>query len=94
MVLASPRNPLVDNLSGKPFARKMIQRMPAFLRPKAVPYGHVIAIDGNGKVLVDLQDPDGTYPFNTSVTETEEYLYIGSLITPVLGRLSKAKAGL
>lgn len=94
MVLASPRNPLVDTLSGKPFARKMIQRMPAFLRPKAVPYGHVIAIDGNGKVLVDLQDPDGTYPFNTSVTETKEYLYIGSLITPVLGRLSKAKAGL
>ena len=68
--------------------------MPAFLRPKAVPYGHIIAIDGNGKVLEDLQDPDGTYPVNSSVTETEDYFYIGSLFTPVLGRLSKAKAGL
>jgi hypothetical protein len=68
--------------------------MPAFLRPKAVPYGHIIAIDGNGKVLEDLQDPDGTCPINTSLTETGEYLYIGSLVTPVLGRLSKAKAGL
>ncbi|UCB50087.1 MAG: SMP-30/gluconolactonase/LRE family protein [Deltaproteobacteria bacterium] len=94
VALVSPRNRLIDNLSGKPFVRKMIQRMPAFLRPKAVPYGHIIAIDGNGKVLEDLQDPDGAYPINTSVTETGEYLYIGSLVTPVLGRLSKEKAGL
>ena len=46
------------------------------------------------KILEDLQDPDGAYPINTSVTETEEYLYIGSLVTPVLGRLPKTKAGL
>jgi sugar lactone lactonase YvrE len=94
VAIVSPRNPLVDSLSGKPFVRKIIQRMPAFMRPKAVPYGHIIAIDGNGEVLEDLQDPDGNYPINTSVTETEDYLYIGSLVTPVLGRLSKAKAGL
>jgi sugar lactone lactonase YvrE len=94
VALVSPRNTLVDNLSGKPFLRKMIQRMPALLRPKAVPYGHIIAIDGSGKVLEDLQDPDGAYPINTSVTETKDYLYIGSLVTPVLGRLPKAKAGL
>jgi len=90
----SPRNKLVDNLSGKPFMRKVIQRMPAFARPKAVPYGHIIALDGKGKVVVDLQDPDGEYPLNTSVTETEKYLYMGSLVTPVLGRFLKAKAGL
>ena len=94
VALVSPRNPLVDNLAGKPFLRKIIQRMPAFLRPKAVPYGHIIAVDGSGQVLEDLQDPDGAYPINTSVTETEDYLYIGSLVTPVLGRLSKANAGL
>lgn len=94
VALVSPRNPLIDNLSDKPFIRKIIQRMPAFLRPKAVPYGHIIAIDEEGKVLEDLQDPDGAYPINTSITETEDYLYIGSLVTPVLGRLSKAKAGL
>ncbi len=94
VALVSPRNALLDNLSGKPFMRKVIQRMPAFARPKAVPYGHIIAIDGKGKVVVDLQDPDGEYPINTSVTETEKYLYIGSLVTPVLGRFLKAKAGL
>ncbi len=94
VALVSPRNPLVDKLSGNPFMRKVIQRMPAFLRPKAVAYGHIIAIDGEGNVLIDLQDPNGSYPINTSVTETEDYLYIGSLVTPVLGRLKKAKIGL
>jgi len=90
----SPRNSLLDNLSDNPFLRKMIQRTPAFLRRKAVAYGHIIAIDGNGKVLEDLQDPNGRYPINSSVTETEDYLYIGSLVAPVLGRLPKKKIGL
>lgn len=94
VAFVSPRNSLLDNLSDNPFLRKMIQRLPAFLRPKAVAYGHIIAIDGNGKVLYDLQDPDGAYPINTSVTETKDYLYIGSLVTPVLGCLHKKKIGL
>jgi len=94
VALVSPRNELLDNLSGKPFMRKVIQRMPEFMRPKAKPFGHIIAIDGYGNVLEDLQDPDGAYPINTSVTESKDYLYIGSLVTPVLGRLSKEKAGL
>ncbi len=94
VALVSPRNPLIDKLAGKPFMRKVIQRMPAFLRPQAVAYGHIIAIDGYGKVVADLQDPDGSYPINTSATETKDYLYIGSLVAPVLGRLAKEKIGL
>jgi hypothetical protein len=64
------------------------------MRPQAFAYGHVIAIDDNGKVLIDLQDPDGSYPINTSVTETKEYLYIGSLFAPILGRIKKEKIGI
>jgi sugar lactone lactonase YvrE len=94
VAFVSPRNPLLDKLAGKPFMRKVIQRMPAFMRPQAVAYGHIIAIDDNGKVVVDLQDPDGSYPINTSVTEAKEYLYIGSLVAPVLGRIEKEKIGL
>jgi len=93
IALVSPRNPLVDKLSDKPFMRKVIQRMPAFMRPQAVGYGHIIAIDDQGKVLLDLQDPDGSYPINTSVTEAKDYIYIGSLVAPVLGRLKKEKIG-
>lgn len=94
VALVSPRNELLDKVSDNPFMRKVIQRMPAFLRPKAEPFGHIIAIDGYGNVLEDLQDSEGVYPINTSVTETKDYLYIGSLVTPVLGRLPKEKAGL
>ena len=94
VALVSPRNSLVDKLADKPFMRKVIQRMPAFMRPQAVAYGHVIAIDDNGKVVIDLQDPDGSYPINTSVTETKEYLYIGSLVAPILGRIKKEKIGI
>jgi len=94
VALISPRNPLVDDLSEKPFLRKVIQRMPSFIRPKATAYGHILAIDGNGKVLKDLQDPQTGYPQNTSVTETKEFLYLGSLISPVVARLAKSKVGL
>jgi sugar lactone lactonase YvrE len=94
VALISPRNPLIDKLADKPFMRRVIQRMPAFMRPQAVAYGHIIAIDGNGKVVVDLQDSDGSYPINSSVTEANEYLYIGSLVAPVLGRIEKEKIGL
>lgn len=94
VALASPRNPLLDSLSDKPFLRKVIQRMPAFARPKAVAYGHILAIDDKGKVVEDLQDPEAMYPVNTSVRETKEYLYIGSLAAPALARVPKAKVGL
>ncbi|MCG2778076.1 MAG: SMP-30/gluconolactonase/LRE family protein [Desulfobacterales bacterium] len=94
VALISPRNKLVDNLSEKPFLRKVIQRMPKFIRPKATAYGHIIAIDGNGRVLKDLQDPKTGYPQNTSVTETKEFLYIGSLVSPVMAYLVKSKVGL
>jgi sugar lactone lactonase YvrE len=92
--LISPRNKLVDQLSGAPFVRAMIQRLPTFVRPQAVAYGHVVAIDGAGRVLASLQDPDGAYRLTTGATEARDYVYVGSLVMPALGRLPKAKAGL
>jgi len=94
LALISPRNKLVDQLSGAPFVRAMIQRLPTFVRPKAVAYGHVVAIDGAGRVLVSLQDPDGTYRLTTGATEARDHIYVGSLVMPALGRLPKARAGL
>lgn len=93
IAFASPRNSLLDGLSGFPFLRKMVQRLPAFLRPKPVLYGHVIAIDGQGRVVADLQDPEGRYPITTAAVETETHLYIGSLVAPVLGRVEKPRLG-
>ena len=92
--LVSPRNALLDSVSGQPLLRKMIQRLPAFLRPAAVPFSHVVAIDASGKLLADLQDPKGAYPIVTGAVETKHHLWVTSLVTPVLARLSKSKAGL
>ena len=61
LALVSPRNALLDRVSGMPFVRKMIQRLPAFIRPEAVAYGHIVAFDGNGRIVACLQDPEGGY---------------------------------
>lgn len=91
IAIVSPRNPLIDKYSESPSMRKILQRMPRFLRPKATKYGHIIAINTQGEVIMDLQDPNTDYPLNTSVKETKDYLYIGSLVTPELARVKKSK---
>ena len=78
--LASPRNAQLDQLANKPWLRKVVQRLPAALRPKAQPYGYLIAIDGDGQIVTDLQDPSGRYPVVTGALETEHRLFISSLM--------------
>lgn len=85
--LTSPRSEALDNLSAKPFMRKLVQRLPAAMRPKAVNYGFIFAVDMNGKVLAQYQDPSGSYPLTTGATEPGDgWLYIGSLGAIELGR--------
>jgi sugar lactone lactonase YvrE len=90
----SPRIALLDNLANKPFVRKMVQRLPSFVRPKAKFYGHILAINGEGQVVANLQDPEARYPLTTGASETDEYLYISSLIAPDLARVRKSDIGL
>jgi len=87
--LVAPRNKMLDDLSGSPFLRKVIQRMPAFVRPKAVPSSHVIAINGEGQVLMNLQDSTMKFPALTGVYETQQSLYLTSLFGNRVGRLDK-----
>jgi sugar lactone lactonase YvrE len=94
LALISPRNPLLDRLADQPWLRQVVQRLPAFLRPQAVHYGHVIAFDGAGKIVLDLQDPAGTYPLITSVTESDDALHFGSLIASTVGKPAKEASGL
>jgi sugar lactone lactonase YvrE len=77
--LVAPRDAKLDALSDKPFLRKVVQRLPAFLRPTAVPSSHVIAIDGEGNVLSSLQDPAAAYAAMTGVCETGQRLYLTRL---------------
>lgn len=82
---SGPRSADVDALAGKPFMRSLILRLPRALWPLPKPYGHVFAFDDNGRVVADLQDPAGSYPETTGVTETPERLYIQNLHLGVLG---------
>ncbi len=85
--LTSPRSAPLDKFSSKPFMRKVIQRLPANFKPKATNYGVIIAIDVNGKVIAQYQDPSGAYPLTTGATELGDgWLYITSLGAKELGR--------
>jgi sugar lactone lactonase YvrE len=92
--MISKRVKIVDQLAGSPFLRKMTQRVPQFMRPKAVPYGHVVAFDAEGEILGSYQDPSGAYPFTTGAVETKDYLYISSLKAKPVARISTSKLGL
>lgn len=92
--LTAPRSKALDSLSAKPFVRKVVQRLPPFFRPKVVAYGMVLAIDGNGKVLANLQAPEGEAFATTGVLEGDQYLFVTSLTMPVLPRYRKSALGL
>lgn len=85
--LVKPRNPAADSLAEKPFLRKVLLRLPRSLLPLGEPYSHVFAIDEEGRVTVDLQDPSGAYPEATGATEIADRLYIQSLHAHEIGWL-------
>lgn len=87
--LAAPRNEFLDNFSDKPYVRKIVQRLPAAFRPKAEPSSHVIAINGDGEVLMNLHDPLARFPTLTGVLETRDRIYLTSLFGSQLGVLRK-----
>lgn len=87
IALASPRNPLMDKLGPKPFLRKVVMRLPAILRPKPLRYAFVLGIDADGKVVHNLQDPEGAYAPVTSAEEYNGKLYFGSIIESAFARI-------
>lgn len=86
---AKPRNPTIDKLASQPFIRKLTLRLPRAMWPIPKTYGHVMAFTEDGKVVADLQDPSGSYPETTAVTETNDRLYIQSLQAKGLGWMPK-----
>jgi sugar lactone lactonase YvrE len=87
--LIKPRNPAADSLAERPFLRKVLLRLPRFLLPLGKSYGHVFAIDEDGRVTASLQDPSGGYPEATGATETADRLYIHSLHAHGIGWLPR-----
>ena len=89
MGLVSKRAAAADALAPYPFLRKIVQRLPAAIRPKAVSHGFVIALDDTGAVTRTWQDPSGAYPLTTGAIRDETgALWITSLGATTLARLA------
>jgi len=82
---SGPRSPDVDAMAGKPFLRELTLRLPRALWPLPKRYGHVMAFNEDGQVVADLQDPSGSYPETTGLTESADRLYVQNLHLNVLG---------
>lgn len=80
LALFSPRKAIGEWLAPRPRARVAVSRLPASLLPKPIPYGFVIALNGDGSVVGSMQDPGGKmiHPV-TSVERVGDKLYLGSL---------------
>lgn len=77
--LISPRSDWLDKNSTKLAARKVAMRLPAFMRPKVVAYGHIVQLDADGNVLRTFQDPAGAYHDATGAIVHGDRLYVTSL---------------
>lgn len=79
--LASPRQARVDRLATMPgFVKHAVLRLPQALKPSAGSYGFVVGLDGDGRVVANLQDPDGDVArVVTGMREHDGRLYVGSL---------------
>jgi hypothetical protein len=77
----------LDNILPIPLLRKVVLRLPAFLR-LSKPVGYVLGLDLNGRVVHNLQDPKGNfYTEITSARENQGILYLGSRSEDALGFL-------
>lgn len=87
--LVAPRSSQLDGMSSSPWLRKLVQRLPAAMRPKAEPSAHVIAISGDGEILRNLQDSEARLPALTGVFETRDALWLSSLFGHRVGKLDQ-----
>lgn len=83
--LVSPRSQSLDWLATRPALRKIIWRLPAFIRPKAQAHSHLIRMDDNGHIVTSWQDPKGGYPMITGAVLADNTIYLSSLTTQGLG---------
>lgn len=79
VAMGTPRNADLERMAGRPWLRKLVLRLPAFLRPKPVRHVLVFALDEAGRLVHDLQDagPD-VYALAASAIERDGWLYLGS----------------
>jgi len=90
VALVSPRNALLDRIHPYPRLKRALLRLPDAVRPGPRAYGFVLGIEGDGRVVHNLQDPAGqAAAFVTNAVEHEGHLYLGSLERDALARVPR-----
>ncbi|MBI1213939.1 MAG: SMP-30/gluconolactonase/LRE family protein [Alphaproteobacteria bacterium] len=91
VALPSPRDEQLDRLLPSPSMRRILYRLMSIglmAQPQPPKYGFVIALDRDGHVVANLQDPTGNTISNiTSVNASNGNLYFGSLETDRIATL-------
>ena len=88
LAIYAPRNALLDTASGRPWLRKIIDRIPSALQPKPTRHPFVLGLDADGNVVHNLQDVDGVrFSITSSAEQVGDWLYVGSLSEPSWGRI-------
>ncbi|GAA4717394.1 SMP-30/gluconolactonase/LRE family protein [Phytohabitans rumicis] len=81
VAIGSPRNRLLDWAHARtPWVRKAVWALPEALQPGPVRTAWAMAVDGDGRVVADLQGGGDRYHFVTGVREHAGTLYLGSLV--------------
>lgn len=87
LALFTVRNDQMDKMHPNPLLKKIVSRLPKFLWPKPKPYGFVLALNENGEILKNLQEPTGDHLREiTSAREHDGFLYLGSLHNDRIGK--------
>ena len=86
--LFTVRNPTADLLAPRPWARSLLVRLPRALWPKPEPYGLVLELGADGRILRSLHDAGGRRVSQvTTAREHDGWLYLGTLEGRWLARL-------
>lgn len=90
VAIPAPRNTELEAMSGRPFFRKLIFRLPESFRAIELNrLGWVLGLDVDGKVKYSIRDSSGAYANITSVNEFDDRLYLGSILMNSVGRIRR-----
>jgi sugar lactone lactonase YvrE len=88
LALFTVRNPIADTLHPHPWLKTLLARLPRFAWPGPKPYGLVLELDEEGRILRSLHDPGGRrVPQITTAREHDGFLYLGTLDGSWVGKL-------
>jgi sugar lactone lactonase YvrE len=88
IAIVNRRDAALDSLHPHPFLKKVVWRLPNFLQPNIKRYAFVVALDANGKVVRNLQDPSPQcFAQIANVVEHKGMLYFGSIGESAIGRM-------